>query len=202
MHPTLTQVLTSLEQSRERLRTAIETIPGELRDQPPGSDRWSVAAVLEHLALVAERAAGVVGRKVAEARTANAGPEETSPAVLTPQAETMLIDRSSKREAPEAVRPAGLTYAAALARLDAGRTALKTTLVSADGLALGKLVHEHPRFGPLNPYQWAGFVAAHELRHAAQIAEIASQLDVSRRSPEGAPADARAPRAAEAAMKP
>ena len=177
MHPTLTHVLASLDESRGRLRSAIDTVPAELRDLPPGSDRWSVAAVLEHLALVAERTTGVVGRKVAEARAAGAGPEDANPAVLTPQTEHMLVDRSSKREAPEAVRPAGLTYAAALARFEAARAALHTTLAGADGLALGTLVHEHPRFGPLNPYQWAGFVAAHELRHAEQIAEIATQLD-------------------------
>src|SRR5215831_12574218 len=177
MHPTLTQVLTSLDQSSERLRTAIDAVPSELRDQPPGSDRWSVAAVLEHLALVAERTSRVVDRKVAEARAADAGPEDASPAVLPPQAEAMLIDRSSKREAPEGVRPGGLTYAEALARFEAARAALRATLAGADGLALGKLVHEHVRLGPLNPYQWAGFVAAHELRHAEQIAEIAAQLD-------------------------
>src|SRR3954469_8211824 len=162
MHPTLTRVFTSLDQSRERLRAAIDTVPAPLRDQPPGSDRWSVAAVLEHLALVAERSAKVVGRKVAEARAANAGPEQESPAVLPPHAETLLIDRSSKREAPEGVRPAGLAYAAALERLDRGRPGLPAALADADGLAVGDLVHEHPRLGPLNPYQWGGFVAAHE----------------------------------------
>ena len=183
MHPTLTQVLASLDDSRERLRTAIETVPAHVRDLPPGSDRWSVAAVLEHLALVAERAAGVIGKKVTEARAASAGPEDANPAVLTPQAAAMLIDRSAKREAPEAVRPGGLTYSAALARFEAARGALHATLAGADGLAVGNLVHEHPRFGPLNPYQWGGFVAAHELRHAEQIVEIAAQLDAARSTP-------------------
>jgi hypothetical protein len=179
MHPTLTQVLTTLEQSRVRLRAAIDTVPEELRDQPPGSDRWSVAAVLEHLALVDERVTRTLAGKIEEAREAHGGPEEDSPALLPPHVEAMLADRTSKRQAPDGAHPTGLTYVAACARFDASRAALHALLTGADGLALGRLIHEHPRFGALNPYQWAGFIAAHESRHAQQIAEIATQLRAS-----------------------
>ena len=36
--------------------------------------------------------------------------------------------------------------------------------------------HEHPRFGAMNVYQWAGFLAAHETRHTEQIRELAGLL--------------------------
>jgi hypothetical protein len=49
-------------------------------------------------------------------------------------------------------------------------------VTAADGLALSRVIHEHPRFGALNVYQWAGFLAAHESRHTQQIRDIASQL--------------------------
>ena len=174
MHAALSQVLTTLEQSDARLRRAIEGVPAELRDQPPGSDRWSVAAVLEHLALVDERVTKTIAGKIDEARTAHAGPEEDSPTLLPTNVESMLIDRTAKRPAPDGLHPTGLTYQAALGRFESARAALRSLLASADGLALAWFIHEHPRFGALNPYQWAGFLAAHESRHAEQIAEIAA----------------------------
>jgi hypothetical protein len=133
--------------------------------------------VIEHLAIVAERSVLVVGRKIEEARAANAGPEESSPALLPPHHHAALVDRSAKREAPEIARPAGIAFTEAVARFDAAHGRLHTLLTGADGLALGRLLQEHPRFGALNPYQWIGFVAAHESRHAKQIAEIAAELD-------------------------
>ena len=62
-------------------------------------------------------------------------------------------------------------------RADAARAAFRSTLGNADGLALSRVIHEHPRFGALNAYQWGGFIAAHEARHAEQIREIAAQLN-------------------------
>jgi hypothetical protein len=176
MHPTLRQVLTTLDQSHERLRRAIEEVPAELRDQAPRSDRWSVAAVLEHLSLVDGRVTKTIAGKIDEARAANAGPEEDNALLLPPNIEAMLVDRTAKRPAPDGLHPTGLTYTAALAGFESNRAALRALLTEANGLALGRFIHEHPRFGALNPYQWAGFLAAHESRHAEQIAEIAAQL--------------------------
>ena len=93
MHPALTVVLARLEQSRAALREAIARVPPHQRDQPPASDRWSVAGVLEHLALVDERSTGILGSKIAEARAA-LPPEEGDPALLPSNLEAMLTDRT------------------------------------------------------------------------------------------------------------
>jgi hypothetical protein len=180
MHPSLTEVFSRLDRARADLRAAVETVPAELRNQPPGSDRWSVAGVLEHLALVDERFTGIVANKIGEARQGSPASEEGPVEPLPPHVEAMLADRTDRRTAPEPLHPRGLDCAAAWERADAARSAFRLMLSGADGVALSRVIHEHPRFGPLNAYQWAGFLAAHESRHASQIREIAAQLASSR----------------------
>jgi len=182
MHPALSDVLARLERSRAALRDAIARVPPHLRDQPPASDRWSVAGVLEHLALVDERSIGTLGSKIAEARS-TLPPEEGDPALLPPNLEAMLTDRTERRQAPAPLHPSGLRCDEAWARAEASRAKFVDLITGADGLALSRVIHEHQRFGALNVYQWAGFLAAHESRHAQQLLEIASQLDPAATAP-------------------
>ena len=177
MHPALTDVFARLDRSRATLRAAVDALPAHLRNQPPGSDRWSVAGVLEHLSIVDERFTGIIANKIAEARAAGLGQEEGSPGLLPANVERMLADRTERRQAPEPLHPRGLEWGAAWERAEAARAAFRAMLSGADGLALSRVIHEHPRFGALNAYQWAGFLAAHEARHADQIREIAAQVD-------------------------
>ena len=176
MHSSLSEAFAQLDRSRAALRAVVDAVPAPLRDQPPGPDRWSVAGVLEHLALVDERFTAIVANKIAEARAGGLGQEEGSPALLPPGVEAMLADRTERRTAPEPLHPTGLACGAAWERADTARAAFRIMLSAADGLALSHVIHEHPRFGALNAYQWAGFLAAHESRHTGQIREIASQL--------------------------
>ena len=183
MHASLSEAFARLDRSRAGLRAAVDAVPAHLRDRSPGpggvegSDRWSVAGVLEHLSLVDERCTANLASKIAEARAAGLAPEEGSPARLPPDLEARIRDRVERRVAPEPLHPRGLECGAAWERAEAARAAFRLLLSGADGLALSRVIHEHPRFGALNAYQWAGFLAAHESRHAEQIREIAAQVD-------------------------
>jgi hypothetical protein len=176
MHSPISDVLLDLDRSRAALRAAVDRVPTHLRDQPPGADRWSVAGVLEHLALVDEGYTTAVAVKIAEARVAGLGREERGDRELPPAVAARLADRTERRVAPESSHPRGLDCGAAWARAESARSAFRRLLTDADGLALSRVVHEHPRLGVLNVYQWGGFLAAHERRHTEQVLEIASQL--------------------------
>jgi hypothetical protein len=176
MHPALKEILARLASSRANLRETVDRVPTEQRNRVPASDRWSVAGVLEHLALVDERFTAIIGSKIADARTEGLSVEQDDPALLPPNVEAMLADRTERRQAPPPLHPSGLGCDEAWARAEASRAAFFAIVTAADGLALSRVIHEHPRFGALNVYQWAGFLAAHESRHAQQIRDIASQL--------------------------
>jgi len=174
----LTDTLARLERSRAALRGAVDLVPPALRDRAPAADRWSVAAVLEHLALVEEKYTTLLSAAVAAARATAPAPETGGPALLPPTIETMLADRSARRTAPEGVHPTGLVWSAAWARADAARAALRRLLGEVDPDLSTKVVHAHPRFGSLNVCQWGQFLAAHEARHTEQLREIAAQVGV------------------------
>jgi hypothetical protein len=176
VHPALSDVLATLDQSRQRLRISVDGVPAALRDHRPVAERWSVAGVVEHLALVEERFTALLGGKLESARATGLGREGDSPSLLSADMRTRLMDRSERRQAPEATHPTGLDYNAAWQRAEAARAAFRQLISAADGLALGDVIHEHPRFGAMNVYQWAGFLAAHEARHTEQIHEIAGVL--------------------------
>lgn len=176
MHPRIQELTAYLNTGRTSLREAVEGVPVELRNQPPGPDRWSVAQVLEHLTIVEGRFTRVLGDKLAAARAAGLGPETETGSILGSWNVAVMLDRSDKREAPEAVRPKGIDWKVALAQLDNGRTAFLGLYQSGDGLALGRVIHSHPRFGDLNMYQWGVWLGSHEARHTEQIHEIAATL--------------------------
>ena len=176
MHQALADVVARLDLTRDDLRLAIDAIPAPLRDERPGLDRWSVAEIVEHLALVEERYATIVSDSLADVKRLGRPADGSARVPLPDHLETLLANRSARRPAPEPFHPTGVPFDAAWAKAGGVRAAFRTLLSGADGLALHEAVYDHPRFGTLNAYQWVEFVAAHERRHLDQVRENAAQL--------------------------
>jgi len=174
MHPRIQELLRHLDTQRAALRAAVDQVPPELRDQRPEPGRWSVAEILEHLAVVEERLAQILKDQIAAVREGGFEPDrETSP-ILDSFNMALLLDRSNRIKASEASRPrGGLDADAAWAALEQADLGLREVVTSADGLDLTRSTLPHPAFGPLNLYHWIAFEGGHEARHAAQIREIA-----------------------------
>lgn len=177
MHAHLNDALAALDASRQALRQAWAEIPASVRTERPGPDRWSPVEIVEHLSLVETRFSAVVGGKIADALGAGLAPERAPRTPLPEKIQAMLADRTGKRTAPDAAIPSGaMNETAAWAAADRARAGFRAAVLSADGLALSGVIHEHPFFGPLNVYQWVELIAAHEMRHVAQVREAATQL--------------------------
>ena len=177
MHPHVAGVFKQLEDARAKLHAAVDTVPMNLRSRRPGDDRWSVDEILEHLSLVEQRFAALIAMRIAEAREVGLGAEEETRDPFPQTLRRMLDDRANRRSAPEAVHPkGGLDHAAAWAAVERSRVLMRDTIAGADGLALSRVVHNHPVFGTLNVYQLVELVANHEVRHSKQIAGIAGQF--------------------------
>jgi hypothetical protein len=177
MHQHLIDVLATLDASRQALRESVATIPPAARHERPAPDRWSPVDIVEHLSLVETRFSAVVGGKIAEALHAGLGPETEARAPLPDRIRALLGDRTERRTAPEAALPSGtMSEVAAWSAADKARAGFRAAVLSADGRALSAVMHEHPFFGALNVYQWVELIAAHEMRHVAQVREAATQL--------------------------
>jgi hypothetical protein len=177
MHPRLQELFAYLGVRRNALREAVEAVPEARRGQQPEPGRWSVAEVLEHLALVEGRFKTIVADRLAEARASGLAAErETGPIVGTFD-QTGILDRSSKHQAPDVVRPQSSDWQSAWSRLEDMRRSFLDVYLSGDGLALGDVVHVHPRLGSMNLYQWGLWLGGHEARHTEQVREIAVTLN-------------------------
>jgi hypothetical protein len=149
----------------------------ERRGERPSPDRWSVAEVLEHLALVENAVLKACTRQLAAARDAGLPAETESTSVLASLPPERVAVRDRPIVAPSGLHPKGVTAEAAWADIEQTRARFNEFVRSCDGLALGRVSFPHPAFGPLDLYQWLLFAAGHHARHAAQIREIAQQLD-------------------------
>ncbi len=177
MHPRTEELLRHLDSRREDLRRAIDGAPEGLRAKRPGEGRWSVAEVVEHLAIVERQIVALLRRGL---RSAEANgplpPEHDSSPVLPTIDEKALLDRERRYQAGPAVRPTGASLDASWASLQQSRADLRAALLAVDGRATDTIRAPHPFFGELTFAQWHAFVGYHEARHTAQIRATTAEL--------------------------
>jgi hypothetical protein len=171
--PQLVAIRTALTADREALRAAVDRVPLHLRSQRPSPDRWSVAEVLEHLAIVEERSTAALAPRIAEA-PALAGPGfRPDDGALR----TAVTNRSNRVTAPDFITPTGQVDAeTAWAKLQNSREQLMALIHQAEGRDLSTVSRTHPVLGAIDGYQWLMSIGGHEARHTAQILEIAAAL--------------------------
>jgi uncharacterized damage-inducible protein DinB len=177
MHPRLAELIAYADTRRAAVLAAVERVPRTWWDRSPEGGGWSVAHVLEHLVRVERGVTRVVVRRLDQARAQGLATETETGSLLGSLDRFDLIERKDALPSPAFVRPEGrLSAEAALEALAESRRALRAAVEPGDGLALGQVSAPHVLFGPLTLYEWLLFVAQHEARHAAQIANIARRV--------------------------
>lgn len=175
-HPRLAELFGYLDRQQAELRSSIRAVSPERHGERPASDRWSVAEVVEHVAMVEGRLGAMIGAMLREAAP-RLGPERDDSAILPTLNPDRALDRSRALVAREGTVPTGtMSVDAGLAAIDAARDALKRSLLEVDGLAIGDVERAHPAFGAMSLYGWIAFVGAHMGRHALQVREVAASL--------------------------
>lgn len=175
MHTRITEVLTFFAAQRAVLERSVAAVPPVLRTRRPAPERWSVAEVLAHVAVVEGRVVQLLRATIGSARDAGLPPERDTAAIVPTVDLARVLDRSRPITASPAMHPpADADADAAWAALAARHEDLRALLAEADGLALGDVSAPNPVLGPMNAYQWVVFVGGHEARHAAQIDGIAA----------------------------
>lgn len=133
-----------------------------------GPDRWSVAEVLEHIALSEDMLFELTTKKVMQASPGKPDRDYKSADKLVL---TAIADRSKKAQAPEPLRPAGgQTPQELLDRFLKSRTRTMEFLKTTPDLR--EHVVDSPIGQPLDAYQWLLFISAHSERHTKQILEV------------------------------
>jgi hypothetical protein len=177
MHPRTTELLSHLAAQRGILRCAFEATPAALRAASPGSERWSIVGIIEHLALAEQRIASLLNAGLRKALADDSLPPLADMTPLLPRMDpTAILDRERKVFAREAIHPQGLDATEAWLALDRATRSVRELVLAADGLDTSTIRAPHPAFGELDFSQWIAFLGYHEARHAAQIRATAATL--------------------------
>ena len=180
MHARLREVIECLDGEFAALRDAVDSVPLGRRNERPAADRWSVAEVLEHLAAVERTILKVCTRQLSAAREAGLGAETETTSIRAGMPPERVANRERPLVSPPTLVPRGMDAEAAWAEVALTRAQFVDFVKTCDGLAIGQISFPHPAFGNLDMYQWLLFAAGHHARHAAQIREIALQLQSRR----------------------
>ncbi len=154
-----------LRRSQSTYLNALENVSPAQAAYKPGSERWSIAEVAEHVAATEQYMLKLI-------KNASPSTEESDPR-MDERIHRGGADRTRTFTAPEGVRPRGrfrdLAEAAAYFS-DARRKTFEFVEQAQAGLRRLRVVH--PVAGNIDAYQNALIMAYHPERHAAQIAEI------------------------------
>jgi hypothetical protein len=156
-----------LQQTRDGVVAAVKGLSEAQMKFKAGPDRWSVAEVLEHIALVEDGLFQNVTNKVMKSPAGAADRDfaKTDATVLA-----MLPDRSTKRQAPPPFVPTGRWKPEEA--LDHFLKSRATTIAFLESTPdLRAHVGDSP-LGPLDAYEWLLFMGGHSERHTKQILEV------------------------------
>jgi uncharacterized damage-inducible protein DinB len=154
--------LRHLEGSRRELLQQLEAIPEEAFFRQPNPDAWSIAMLMEHVAL----AEGSFARVIRRLRRVAQG--EALEAVSVPAGEW----REGRAQAPAVIRPKGALNKAQIAQLLAEQRAFLLGEAEKSGELLEHpATFPHPFFGELNGLGWLQTAVFHERHHLSQIPE-------------------------------
>lgn len=175
-YKTIDDVYAANASIREKFKGTFASLTEEqLNARPPG-DEWSVAQIVEHVAIVNGGAlricAKLLGKGEAAGKT-NDGSVFISPEFI--EAASSAVGQ--KLEAPEMVQPINnVPIADSIAKLDElqGQYAeLRPKFESVDGV---EAKFPHPYFGDLSAQEWLVLSGAHEIRHLKQIRRVLAAI--------------------------
>ncbi len=175
-YKTVHEVYAANDAIREKFKRASASLSDNQLNAKPEGENWSVAQIVEHVAIVNGGMLRICAKLLDKAEAAgktNDGSVSISPSFV----EAGSAAATQKLEAPEMVHPVNnLPVADSIAKLDELQglySDLKAKFEKVDGV---EAKFPHPYFGDLSAQDWLVLSGAHEIRHLKQIRRIIDAL--------------------------
>ena len=163
-----TEGLAQLERTRAGVIAATKGLSEAQWKFKPAPDRWSVAEVMEHIALTEDMLFENTTKNV---MNAPAGKPDRDYKASDKVVLTVIPDRTNKVKAPDFLVPTGRwPHQESLDRFLKNRARTMEYLKSTPDLR--DHVVDSPIGQPLDAYQWLLYTSAHSERHTKQILEV------------------------------
>jgi hypothetical protein len=169
-----------LESSRKAFLEATNGLSEAQWTFKPVPDRWSIAECSEHIAVTEVLILKLVTDQALK------GPAEPEKRALVQGKDTalltMVVDRSAKFKAPEAIQPTRRwTTSGEITKNVLENRTRTIDFINTTQEDLRDHFMDHPVFKTLDTYQWILLTSAHMRRHTAQILEVKADPNFPKR---------------------
>jgi uncharacterized damage-inducible protein DinB len=160
---------------RERFVQTVAAISDDELHAAPDGEKWPIAHLVEHVAIVEEGISKICSKLLREAEAAGAMANGTSR--LSENFLSRASDTSAKLEAPDRVRPTGeKSVAESLGRMEDNRKKLEELRPMFEAWDSESFKFPHPHFGDMSAIEWLSLIGGHEERHLRQIERLLEQI--------------------------
>jgi len=174
------QGVAELEGSRKAFLDATNGLSEAQWNFKSAPDRWSIAECAEHIGVTETFILNLITEQALK------GPAEPEKRALVQGKDgslmTMVVDRTSKFKAPEAIQPTRRwTSSGEITKNVLESRARTIEFVSTTQEDLRDHFMDHPVFKTLDTYQWILLTSGHMRRHTAQILEVKADPNFPKR---------------------
>ncbi len=169
---TIADIYAANENTHDKLKATIGSLSDDQLTFLPDGEKWNVAQIVEHIALVKDTMAKISGKLLAQAK--EAGKQSNGEAVLSENFVKKAGEaRALKLEAPERIHPKGnQSISESLAKMEESSQMLEKLRPLFETVDCSEHKFPHPFMGDLSAHEWLTLVGGHEARHIAQIEKI------------------------------
>jgi len=166
---TISDVYAKNEEIREKMKQVVLSLSDEQTADLPEGEKWTIAEIVEHVAIVQEGMMKISAKLLNQAKAAGKtsdGKAHLSENFAAKAAEAQTL----KFEAPDRVRPTGnQSIEESLRKMDETRRALEDMRPLFESVECSDFKFPHPFMGDLTAHEWLALVGGHEARHLKQI---------------------------------
>lgn len=156
----------------EKTKELIGALSDEQAGKLPDGEKWTIAEIVEHVAMVQDGMSKISAKLLNEAKAS--GKTSDGAVRLSENFTTKASEaRTLKFEAPDRLHPTGkMSIAESLAKMQETRVALENLRPLFESVECSDFRFPHPFMGELTAHEWLVLIGGHEARHQQQIANL------------------------------
>ena len=169
---TVSDIYAANERISEKLKAVISNLTDEQADFLPEGEKWTIANLVEHIAMVEEGITKISAKLLEQAQAA--GVESNGFAKLSENfTQKALEAQAQKFEAPDRVRPTGKqTITESLAKMEENNKRLEEIRPLFESVECSDFKFPHPFMGELSAHEWLALIGGHKARHLKQLENL------------------------------
>jgi hypothetical protein len=176
----ISEIYAANDKIHEKLKETVSVLTDEqasfLPEEEDGGGKWTVANIVEHIAIVQEGMTQISAKLLTEAQK-QGGTSDGAAKLSENFGQKVLEIADRKLEAPERVRPSGaLSIAESLSKMDEARHKLEDLRPLFESVECSDFKFPHPFMGGLTAHEWLALIGGHKFRHVRQIQNILSRI--------------------------